>query len=117
MEKRISNKIVIFGAEKIRRSFIGQLFSTVGFEVVFIDVFDRVINELNQQGKYRVILKSELKETIIVKNVRGVNARDKKLVSRKINNSTVMSVSVGFKALSDISPLIAGGLKERYKKN
>jgi len=48
MEKRISNKIVIFGAEKIRRSFIGQLFSTVGFEVVFIDVFDRIINELNQ---------------------------------------------------------------------
>ncbi|MDD2636485.1 MAG: hypothetical protein PHW82_13420 [Bacteroidales bacterium] len=41
----------------------------------------------------------------------------KKLVSRKINNSTVMSVSVGLKALSDISPLIAGGLKERYKKN
>lgn len=88
MEKRISNKIVIFDVGKNGRSFVGQLFSTVGFEIVFIDIFDRIINELNKQGKYRVILKSELKETIIVKNVRDINARDKELVSKEISNST-----------------------------
>ena len=31
-------KIVIFGAGKIGRSFIGQLFGCGGYKVVFIDV-------------------------------------------------------------------------------
>jgi len=38
----IDNKLVLFGAGKIGRSFIGQLFSTGGFEVVFIDVYKQV---------------------------------------------------------------------------
>jgi mannitol-1-phosphate 5-dehydrogenase len=33
-------KLVLFGAGKIGRTFIGQLFATSGFEVVFIDIFE-----------------------------------------------------------------------------
>ena len=43
------NKIVIFGAGKIGRSFIGQLFSVGGYEVVFVDVYKPIIDELNKR--------------------------------------------------------------------
>jgi mannitol-1-phosphate 5-dehydrogenase len=64
------NKIVIFGAGKIGRSFIGQLFSRGGFEVVFVDVCKPVISELNHRGNYKVIIKSDTEEVITVSNVR-----------------------------------------------
>jgi len=47
-------KLVLFGAGKIGRSFIGQLFATSGFEVVFIDISESVINELNRLNEYKL---------------------------------------------------------------
>ncbi len=38
-----NQKIVIFGAGKIGRSFIGQLFSRAGYEVVFLDINNNLI--------------------------------------------------------------------------
>lgn len=117
MEKNLSNKIVIFGAGKIGRSFIGQLFSKGDFEVVFIDISDTILNELNQRGMYEVVIKSEVEKTITVKNVRGVDGRDKELVSEEVSDSTIIAVSVGLKALPIILTSIAEGLKKRYEKD
>ena len=39
-------KFVQIGAGNIGRSFIGQLFSRAGYEVVFIDVDDAVVEAL-----------------------------------------------------------------------
>jgi len=50
------NKLVLFGAGKVGRSFIGQLFSTGGYEVVFIDINKPVIDALNISGQYKSLL-------------------------------------------------------------
>ncbi|NLO01328.1 MAG: mannitol-1-phosphate 5-dehydrogenase [Bacteroidales bacterium] len=112
-----NKKIIIFGGGKIGRSFIGQLFSSGGYEVVFVDISLPVINELNKRGKYEVVIKSDTDKIIIVKNVRGVDARDKKLVAKEISDASILAVSVGLNALPHIIPLIADGLKERYELN
>lgn len=117
MGEKSNNKIVIFGAGKIGRSFIGQLFSKGNFEVVFIDISDSILNELNQRNMYEVIIKSEVEKTITVKNVRGVDGRDRELVSEEVSNSTILAVSVGLKALPSILTSIAEGLKKRYEKD
>ena len=65
-------KLVLFGAGKIGRSFIGQLFALSGYEVVFVDIIERVIKELNLRNEYNVIIKSAQPDKIIrVCNVRG----------------------------------------------
>ena len=72
-------KLVLFGAGKIGRSFIGQLFSRSGYEVVFVDINETVIHELNEKHRYKVVIKSDSEETIWVENVRGVMGSDKNL--------------------------------------
>ena len=52
----VKDKIIIFAAGKIGRSFIGQLFSTEGFEIVFADIALLIINELNRRKKYEVVI-------------------------------------------------------------
>ena len=73
-----ANTLVMFGAGNIGRSFIGQLFSRAGYETVFIDVNDALIDALNERREYRVIIKRNDRpdETIWVKNARGVLGLD-----------------------------------------
>ena len=110
-------KLVLFGAGKIGRSFVGQLFSRSGYEVVFVDILEPVIEALNKRGFYNVIIKGDKEETIKVTNVRGVLASDKEKVAEEVSTADVVATSVGYNALPHIIPLIAQGLIKRYSKD
>lgn len=110
-------KIVIFGAGKIGRSFIGQLFGCSGYQVVFIDVDPSIIDGLNQRGSYRVVIKGNKKEEITVPNVRAISALDKGNVIKTVSSAGILAVSVGKNVLEKIIPVIASGLVERNKNN
>ncbi len=111
----MQKKLILFGAGKIGRSFIGQLFSKGGYEVVFVDVFQPVIEALNQTKKYKVIIKEQDESVIWVENVRGVSANDPESLACEIQNAGLIAVSVGQSGLPGIMPLIAAGLIQRYK--
>jgi len=111
------NQIVIFGAGKIGRSFIGQLFGCSGYEVVFIDIDPVIIAGLNRAGSYRIIIKGEKEEVITVPNVRAINALEKEKVVEAVSTAGILAVSVGIHALERIVPDVAAGLIERHKNN
>lgn len=108
-------KLVLFGAGKIGRSFIGQLFSRGGYEVVFIDVFRPMIDALNERKNYNVVIKSEKEVVLNVKHVRGVLATDEQAVISEIATADIMAVSIGQQALPGAIPLIAKGLEFRME--
>jgi len=110
-----NKKMVIFGAGKIGRSFIGQLFSRGGYEVVFIDSNIPVIDELNLRHKYKVIIKSDHDEIIWVDHVRGVRANYEDEVAGEIATAGIIAVSVGQAGLPSIMPLLAKGLLKRFQ--
>lgn len=111
----IRKKIVIFGAGKIGRSFIGQLFSRGGFEVVFVDIYAPVIEALNNRQSYDLVIKADVEEIIQVKNVRGVLSSDVDSVIQEIANANIVAVSIGQKGLPKIMPLLAKGLIQRFE--
>ena len=55
----IEKKIVIFGAGKIGRSFIGQLFGQAGYQVVFIDNDRELVENLDRRKSYTVVIREE----------------------------------------------------------
>ena len=111
----INKKLVLFGAGKIGRSFIGQLFSRGGYEVVFVDIYKPVIDELNKLKNYNVIIKSDKEEVLNIRNVRGVLVSDSEAVIREIATSDLLAVSIGQNGLPTIMPLIAKGLLARFQ--
>jgi len=111
----MEKKMVLFGAGKIGRSFIGQLFSRSGFEIVFVDVYRPVIEALNHYGKYKVVIKDRQEEEIIVHNVRGIHASEKEIIAAEIAGASICAVSVGQQGLPSIIPLLAAGLDLRYR--
>jgi mannitol-1-phosphate 5-dehydrogenase len=110
----VNNKsILIFGAGKIGRSFIGQLFSQSGYRVIFIDNNQRVINELNQHKTYKVVIKGKDEKTIKISNVIGILAKNYESIINAIANCDIMATSVGENAFRKIIPLIAQGIEKR----
>ena len=84
-----ARKLVLFGAGKIGRSFIGQLFSRGGYEVVFIDSYKPIIDEINRRGHYRVVIKSDVEEILHIRNVRGVYAGEEQAVAREVSSAAI----------------------------
>jgi mannitol-1-phosphate 5-dehydrogenase len=117
MADRNPDKMILFGTGKIGRSFIGQLFSRGGYEVVFIDTYRPVIEELNRRRNYNVLIKGEQTETLNISNVRGIHAEDAVHVANEIATANILAVSVGIAGLPAVIPLIAKGLLVRYQTN
>ena len=110
--------MVQFGAGNIGRSFIGQLFSRSGYEVVFVDINKELVKELNKKRAYKLVIKrNELPdEIILIENIRAINGYDKEAVIREIVDTDILATAVGKNALPQIVPVIAQGLQWRDEK-
>jgi mannitol-1-phosphate 5-dehydrogenase len=110
-------RFVQFGAGNIGRSFIGQLFSRAGWEVVFVDVDETVIRALNERHEYTVEIRDDKSETWRIGNVRGVDARDREKVGTEIAEADCLGSAVGKNYLTAIVPSLAKGLELRLRKS
>lgn len=108
--------ILIFGAGKIGRSFIGQLFGRAGYQIVFVDMDEALVKELNRRNHYPVIIKgSDFEERLVIEHVRAIHATDKQAVIRAVVDADLAAISVGKTALPFIGADLAKGLLEREK--
>jgi mannitol-1-phosphate 5-dehydrogenase len=110
----IAKRIVIFGAGKIGRSFIGQLFGRREYEVVFVDIDKDIIEALNDRQEYKVVIKEHVTEEILVKNVRGIYGLQTDEVINEVSTAGILAVSVGKNALKNIIPVVAEGINKRF---
>lgn len=101
------------GAGNIGRSFIGQLFSRAGYEVVFIEIVAELVAELNRRRCYTVEIRDRRCETIWVENVRAVDANDREAAAAEIARADIAATAVGPAALPQVYPLVAAALSER----
>ena len=108
-------KLLLFGAGNIGRSFIGQLFSRGGYEVVFVDIDSNIVNALNSRRSYTVVVKGNNRENelIEVAGVRGVDGLDSRRVVTEIETASLMATAVGKTALDAVVPTIAAGIERR----
>ena len=90
----MDKKLILFGAGKIGRSFIGQIFARSNYEVVFIDVIKPLIDELNKKRCYKVIFRSGEDQVLLIKNVRGVYLYNEAEVAEEIASAEIAAVSV-----------------------
>lgn len=113
MKSNNMKKAIQFGAGKIGRGLLGELFSQSGYEVVFVDIDEEVISHLNKKRAYRIKIVGNNPDVIEIKNVRGVSARDEEKVGCEIAKAQIAATAVGARELKTIAPLIARGLEKR----
>ncbi|MYL18576.1 mannitol-1-phosphate 5-dehydrogenase [Halobacillus litoralis] len=110
-------KAVHFGAGNIGRGFIGALLDQSGFETIFVDVNETLIDQLNERRSYTVDLAGS-SESLEVNHVSGLNSiKQKEAVIEAIAEADLVTTAVGPHILSVISGLLAEGLKQRAGNN
>ncbi len=111
-------KFIMYGAGNIGRGFIGQTFSNSGYSVGFIDINEKVINQLNEDRSYPVkVVSNDGVEVQSVNNVYGIDGKDTELVADEISKADVMATAIGVNVLKFIAKPIALGLKKRFENN
>jgi mannitol-1-phosphate 5-dehydrogenase len=110
----MSGVAVHFGAGNIGRGFVGLILHRAGYEVVFADVVDELIDGLNRTPSYRVKEVGLDSREEAVDNYRAINSRrDEPAVVEEIASAEIVTTAVGPTVLKFIAPVIAAGLRKR----
>jgi len=110
----MSGTAVHFGAGNIGRGFVGLILHRAGYEVVFADVVDELIDGLKRTPSYRVKEVGLESREEVVDNYRAVNSRrDEPAVVDEIASADIVTTAVGPTVLKFIAPVIAAGLRKR----
>lgn len=110
-------KVVHFGAGNIGRGFIGQILSQAGYEVIFVDVSDKLVQLLQERQEYTVSYASDTPETFRIRNVTALNGNDHPSVIEAIASADLVTTAIGVNILKVIAPVIAQGLERRLRTN
>jgi mannitol-1-phosphate 5-dehydrogenase len=97
------------------RGFVACFLHNSGYEVVFADVADALIDRINQSPSYKVIeVGSEGTTENTITNYRAINSKthEEDLV-KEISTAEVVTCSVGPNILRFIAPVIAKGIDRR----
>ncbi len=88
---------VQFGAGNIGRSFIGQLFSRAGYEVIFIESALPLVRIINKKREYRIIIKRNdtPDEEIVIRNIQALHIDETQAVRNAILKADYVATSVG----------------------
>jgi mannitol-1-phosphate 5-dehydrogenase len=91
------DRIVVFGAGNIGRSFIGPVFSRAGYEVVFADISRELVRTLEERGRYAVIEKRDdtPDRHVTVEPVRAIAADDPHAMARELAGARLAATCVG----------------------
>jgi len=108
-------KAVHFGAGNIGRGFVAEFLHNSGYEVVFCDVMDSIIEQLQNSKSYKVIqVGAEGNSTTTISNYRAINSKTHEAdVIAEITTADIVTCSVGPNILKFIAPVIAKGIDAR----
>lgn len=108
-------KAVHFGGGNIGRGFVAEFLHNSGYEVVFVDVMDSVIEQLQNNKSYKVIqVGAEGESESVITNYRAINSKThEEDVIKEISTADIVTCSVGPNILKFIAPVIAKGVDLR----
>jgi mannitol-1-phosphate 5-dehydrogenase len=110
----MSGAAVHFGAGNIGRGFVGLLLHRAGYQVVFVDVVDELIDALNRTPSYLVKEVGLESREERVDNYRAINSRgDEPAAMAEIASADIVTTAVGPTVLKFVAPVIAAGLRQR----
>lgn len=110
-------KAVLFGAGNIGRGFIGLTLARSGFEIVFVDIEDRLVAALRERKAYDVELAGTERRTERVERVTAIHGRDRDAVAEAIAEAGLVATAIGAASLQHIAETLAEGIRRRIARS
>lgn len=105
---------LVFGAGKIGQGFIGDLLNDDGYKIVFADINEKVVNDLNKNKSYSLFLTNHNYDEKVIEGVSALSLiSDKEKIIELITRVDIITTSVMKTNLKKVAPILAEGLKKR----
>ncbi len=104
------SKVVVIGAGKTGRGFIGRLLKEAGKEIVFIDKNKELVDRLNAEGSFTVDFFGGSRDSVLVDNYKAYTWGN-----ADIADASLIFVSVCGQNLQDVGASLSGLLKDDKK--
>ena len=88
------------------------MLAQAGYELVFADVVEELLNQINSRKEYTVHVSDHNSYDIEVKGVRAVNSGSEEAV-REIAGADIITTAVGLRILKFVAPTVAKGIAAR----
>jgi len=110
-----TKKAVHFGSGAIGRGFVGLFLHQAGYEVVFVDVNENMVKQINEEGKYTVTeIGADGRNDVVVDHIRAIHSvTNPDSVKQEIATADIVTCAVGVRILKFIAPLVAQGINQR----
>lgn len=108
--------VVIFGAGKIARGYVGHLLALAGYRLCFVDVNAALVQQLDQGGGYTVHILGNPAKSTRVANLTALHSADPRLAER-VAQASLAFVSVGGPNLPAVAATLAPGIQARLAAN
>lgn len=107
-------KALIFGAGNIGRGFIGQILNDNNYNLIFADLNDKLIEEIDLKQEYTVYFASDDKKSIKISNISGLhNIKEPEKLKKVIQEVDLITTAVGPNIVPIIAKTILEGIQER----
>src|SRR5688572_1679156 len=104
--------VLIIGAGKIARGYVGHLAALAGAPLTFVDVSAPVVQLLNERGGYAVHILGNPAKSMQVTGLRALHSTDPSVAKAAVEAGLVF-VSVGGPNLPAVAATLAPGLSAR----
>jgi mannitol-1-phosphate 5-dehydrogenase len=106
---------VHFGGGNIGRGFIAELFHKTGYRIVFVDVVDKLIDDINATKSYTVTeVGADGERSFTIDNYVAINSKyNEAEVVDEIAKADIVTCAVGPNILKFIAPVIAKAIQKR----
>lgn len=108
---------VIFGAGAVGRGFIGEVFNEAGLEVIFIDVNQPLLDELERDGSYtHITVDRGMRDSKTIAPVNAIHSENVQAVDRALSHAEIAATCVGSRALPLVCRTIARAVRLRANR-
>ena len=111
---------VHFGAGNIGRALAGPIFSKAGYDVLFVDAYQPVVDALHERNAYQVVVKGDLPagtpDVIDVSGVDAISVHDAGALTDAISRADLVGTAVGSAHISGVLKSMLPGILKREER-
>lgn len=115
----MNQKILIWGAGKIGRGFLGDLFHQAGYGLVFVDRNKQVVEDLNSRPSYTVVHcgnDGQCKE-VSVSGYTALHMPQKDAVIKQLDECSLMAVAVPPEGFPELAEMLHAAVCQRMAEH
>jgi len=114
-----SENIVIWGAGRIGRGFVGDIFNNNGYGITFIDKAQALVDLLNRNGSYRVVraVSADDIQSVDISGYEALHISEKEAIQNAFDSSSLTALAVYPKDFREVAKQLKTHLMARLKEN